>query len=96
MQQALAEARKADEALEKRLRAEEERAAKLVAERAAQERRERVEAAVRARREAAAKREIWSLGAARRLVREGYSVKHVMRTTGWPAEDLEGADRIFD
>lgn len=35
------------------------------------------------------KRELWPLSEARNLVRNGYTVKHTVRRTGWPKEMLD-------
>lgn len=54
-------------------------------------------AKVRAAEETAAKRrEQWTLGQARSLVRQGYTVEHVIQATGWARSWVEDADRIFD
>jgi len=38
--------------------------------------------------DAARRRERWSLGQARALIRQGYSVAHVVERTGWDADWL--------
>lgn len=49
---------------------------------------ERRQSARRQADEAEAKREIWSLGEARDLVRQGYSLAHTVARTGWSASWL--------
>lgn len=56
----------------------------------------RIKEARRADEQAALKRKVWTMGQARSLVRQGYTVEHAMRLTGYPRVDLEDADHIFD
>lgn len=52
---------------------------------------------LQAQEEAAAKkREQWTLGQARSLIRQGYTVEHVIAVTGWARSWVEDADSIFD
>ncbi len=46
----------------------------------------------KARVEAAKKRELWTLGQARDLIRQGYSIEGTMARTGYAREDLDDVE----
>lgn len=107
---ALEEARKAQAKLDRRIAAEQriaeeqaaafERARILSEARDAEQRRvaaQHAATAAAARQEAqrAQKRALWSLGQARALILQGYSVERVMEVTGWDRFWVEDADRMF-
>lgn len=92
--EALDEAREHERRLTKRIEAEqrasEAATAAAAAARAAAEQQARIDAAVEAERlrveaeDAALRRRTnWTLGQARRLVRDGYSAEHASSVTGW-------------
>lgn len=78
---------RADEAaareLMERTEGESRRAAEILARQAM--------ARVRAEKEAEARRELWPLGPARSLIRQGYSLEGTIARTGWPREWLADA-----
>lgn len=110
VQLALRKANDEEAALNKRIELEQAEAAEVAARRAveraeadkraaAQARLAKAEAKRKLEEERAAKREYWSLGQARSMYRQGYTLEHCIERTGWDAKDFEGAlevQRILD